>query len=460
MPTNRTILPHLSHGPFSAQATRCLIPSPQMRGFSSSIRTVCCGLMLLACASAVWAQPGGGPKLVVVTPVVEQSVASGQTFVGTTTPVRSAVVGSAVDGRVLEYPIREGDFVRAGDPLTQLLTATISLEIEAAEAELELRQHEHAELKNGSLKEEIEQARAMMLAAQADQEYQTKRLGRTEELFQRNAINSEELQLTLAQKIKADQDYNQAVANFQLIEQGPREERIQQAASQVKIQQAVVDRLTDQLGKHTMRAPFDGYIAAEHSEEGQWVQRGELVAEVIALNQVDVLTYVPEQVIRFVRRGEQVNVEIPALPDHLFRGKVALIIPQADVQARTFPVKVRIENIIDEDGPLIKSGMMARVTLPIGNKRESLVVPKDAIVLGGPQKLVYAVVPEQGEKPMSVRAVPVITGASVGEGIVVQGELSKDDQIVIRGNDRLRPGATISITQTITPPSTQTSQNE
>ncbi len=400
-----------------------------------------------------WGQPGG-PKPVVVTAVVEQEIAAGQTFVGTITPVRTAAVGSAVDGRVAEFPVNEGDFVRAGQPLAQLLTATINLEIEAAESELELRQYEHAELKNGSLKEEIDQARAAMLSAQAVQEYQLKRLGRAEELFQRNALNSEELQLILSQKIKADQDYNQSVAHFQLIEQGPRQERIQQAEAQVKIQQAIVDKLKDQLVKHTMKAPFDGYISTEHTELGQWVQRGELVAEVIALDQVDVLAYVPERAIRFVKKGQQVQVEIPALPEHLFIGTVELIIPQADVQARTFPVKVRVDNTITEDGPLIKSGMMVRVTLPTGELRKSLIVPKDAIVLGLGQKIVYVVVPGTAGQPPTVRPVPVTLGTTAGDGIVVQGELSATDQVVIRGNDRLRPGQPIAISQTVpaTPP--------
>ncbi|MEZ5950035.1 MAG: hypothetical protein R3C12_12655 [Planctomycetaceae bacterium] len=121
-----------------------------------------------------WGQPGG-PKPVVVTAVVEQEIAAGQTFVGTITPVRTR--GSGVGGRRSKSPSfqNEGDFVRAGQPLAQLLTATINLEIEAAESELELRQYEHAELKNGSLKEEIDQARAAMLSAQAVQEYQLER---------------------------------------------------------------------------------------------------------------------------------------------------------------------------------------------------------------------------------------------------------------------------------------------
>lgn len=408
-------------------------------------------IALFSASAAIMVSPSslqaqrGGPAPIVVSQVVQEPVAAGQQFVGTITPVQTAAVGSAVDGRVADFPVNEGDFVKSGSALAQLLTATITLELESAQAELELRQHEHAELKNGSRPEEVEQARAAMASAQAVQEYNIKRLKRAEELFQRTAVNSEELQLILSQKIKADQDYNQAKAHFDLIQQGPRIEQIQQAEARVKIQEALVQKLEDQLGKHTMKAPFDGYISAEHTERGQWVQRGELVAEVIKLDYVDVMTYVPEQYIRFVNKGQQVRVDIPALPDHLFEGTVALVVPQADVQSRTFPVKVRIENKIDENGPLIKSGMMAQVILPTGAESDSLLVPKDAIVLGMAQKMVYAVVPAEGDKPATVRPVQVVLGSTTAKGIVVRGDLTTDDQVVVRGNDRMRPGMPVVV---------------
>ena len=103
--------------------------------------------------------------MVEVAPVQQQAVAAGQEFVGTVFPTRTAVIGSAVDGRVIEFPINEGDRVEAGQTLAQLLTETISLELQAAEAELQLRQEEWNELNNGSRSEEIEQSRARVEAA-------------------------------------------------------------------------------------------------------------------------------------------------------------------------------------------------------------------------------------------------------------------------------------------------------
>ncbi len=386
---------------------------------------------------------------VVVAKIVERTVAAGQTFVGTTTPVKKSMVGSAVDGRVAAYPINEGDFVRKDQPLAQLLTSTISLEVKAAISELKLRKEELNELENGSRPAEIRQAKAAMLAAKTAMDYHQKKKIRAEELYQSNALNADELQLIISEQIQAEQKYLQAMESHQLVVDGPRKERIEQARAQLAIQQTAVEKLEDQLTKHTIKAPFDGFISAEHTEVGQWVQRGELVAEVLAMNEIDILTQVPENVVPFVKQGMQVNVRIAALPEHLFTGQVVTIVPQADLRSRTFPVKIRVINKIEDHVPLIKSGMIARVTLPTGTKKKSLFIPKDALVLGGRTTMVYVVTP--GEKKGTIIAAPVAveTGIAQGELIQVIGNLQPGQQVITRGNERLRPGQSIAIIEAI-----------
>ncbi len=107
------------------------------------------------------------------------------------------------------------------------------------------------------------------------------------------------------------------------------------------------------------------------------------MAEVAALDEVEIIAQVVEQYVPHVRVGMEVNVEIPAVGGDPLTGVVSAVVPQADVQARTFPVKVRVKNQLTEDGPLVKSGMYARVMLPTGDKQLAMLVPKDALVLGG-----------------------------------------------------------------------------
>ncbi len=393
-----------------------------------------------------------GPASVAVAEIVEREIASGQTFVGTVHPIKRSVIGSAVGGRVAEFPVNEGDYVKARQPLAQLLTNTINLEVESEKAELEFRKHELAELENGSRPDELKKAKAMMMAAKAGSEYQEKRLKRLQSLYSRKAVNDDDIQQVVSESIRSEQLYQDALAEYELAVKGPRKEKIAQARSRVAIQQALVDKLESQVVKHTIISPFNGYVVAEHTEVGQWVNSGELVAEVIALDEVDISVQVLENHVPHVRLGMEVRLDIPAIPERVFTGKVAMIIPQADVRSRTFPVKVRVKNTITKHGPVLKSGMLARAVLPTGAQQVALMVSKDALVLGGPSPMIYVVETEAENKKMGkARAVPVQVGVASGRLIQVKGALKKGAYVVIRGNERLRPGQDVVITQVLSP---------
>ena len=421
--------------------------------------TSCMALMSVAMlAHTSTAQPPNGrpPANVVVAPVVQQEVATGQTFVGTVMPSKKATIGSAVDGRVIAFPFNEGDRVAEGQPLAQLLTDTITLEIVSAEAELELRRQALAELENGTRPEEIEQARARMDSAEARMKYLNSRRVRWERLYETNrAVSEEEREEAVASAIEAEQAYREAKAAYQLAVAGPRVEQIAQARAQVAMQQATVDRLKDQLTKHTIISRFDGYVTAEHTEVGQWVKQGDPVVDVAALDEVEVLANVVEQHVPHVRVGGQVVVEVPALPGQNFAGVVTEVVPQADVQARTFPVKVRVANTVTDDVPLLKSGMYARVMLPTGARRMATLVPKDALVLGGQQTIVFVVETADG-KQGTASPVAVQIGVAEGNLIQVTGQIAAGQLVVIHGNERLlpMPGQPVAIQRTVDPPTT------
>jgi RND family efflux transporter MFP subunit len=406
----------------------------------------------LVIGGAAQAQPRAA--FVDVSPVVQQEIAAGQTFVGSVMPSRTAIVGSAVDGRVIEFPREEGDRVEQGQPLAQLLTDTIELEVEAAQAELELRQQELAELENGLRPEEVEQARVRMIGAEARMKYMNARRARVENLYNKDrAISQEERDEAVSTAIEAMQAFLDARESYQLAVQGHRKERIAQARAQVAMQQATVDRLKDMLTKHTIVSRFDGYVTAEHTEVGQWVKQGDPVAEVAALDEVDVIAQVVEQYVPFIRIGTMVRVEIPAIPNRLFEGEVTAIVPQADVQARTFPVKVRVKNEAPDNVPLIKAGMYARVELATGSKQQALLVSKDALVLGGRQPIVYVVdLASADAKQGKVRPVPVQMGVASGRLMQVFGPLEPGQLVVVHGNERLFPGQDVQIQRVLQAP--------
>jgi hypothetical protein len=134
--------------------------------------------------------------VVVVANVEEREVAAGLTFVGQVVPSRRSIVGSAVDGRVEELLVNDGDPVstveqgnpprHVGQPIVQLLTETISIEVAAAKAALDLRRREMDEWEAGSRPEEIAQALARLEAAKALSEFSQMQYQRVKLLHERS----------------------------------------------------------------------------------------------------------------------------------------------------------------------------------------------------------------------------------------------------------------------------------
>jgi len=384
---------------------------------------------------------------VAIAQVAEREVTAAQVFIGTVMPSRQATIGSAVDGRVVEFPVEEGDRVEPKQKLAQLLTATINLELESAEAELQLRNEQLRELKNGSRTEDIEQARARRASAEARQKFLQSRLARLQEAAQnRGVITEDQIEEARANMLEAQSMFEEMKAAHELAVAGPRPEVIAQARAQVAMQQALVEKLRDQITKHTIISRFAGYVVQEHTEAGQWVNRGDPVAEVAALDEVDVVVQVTEQSVPFIRLGDDVRVEIPALPDRVFVGQVQSVVPRADARSRTFPVKIRVANEVVSAGPLIQAGMYARAALPVGKSQQALLVPKDAIVLGGPQPMVYTLtgVTKPGDEG-KVQAAPVELGVAQGDWIQVLGPIAPGAFVVVQGNERLRPDTPVRV---------------
>ena len=406
-------------------------------------------LSYLLCQT-VLAQPGSGPAPVVVAPVIEREVASQTSFVANVNPNRRAVIGSAVDGRVIEFLVNAGQSVVSGEPLAKLRTGTIEIELAGAQAQLDLIQAELQELQNGSRPAEVKLAEANAQAAVAANQYAQAKLKRIERLFNASAgVSDDEYDAARSSALEATARSTGLEQALKLVQEGPRTEQIDQAKARVAVQQQVVAGLEDRIEKYTIRSPFNGFVAAELTEAGAWVRQGDPVAEVVEIEPVEVEVYVPDTQIRFIRRGLLCNIHVDAHPNETFQGTVDQIIPLGDIRSRTFPVRVLVNNPATETGHRLLPGMLAQAMLPTGLSSKQLLVPKDALRLGGSPSI-YRVVDQKAE------VVPVQIGVAVGSWIAVESvgadQLKLDDLVITRGNERLRPGQPVAITEKQNPP--------
>ncbi len=372
----------------------------------------------------------------------EREVRQGAAFVGTVKPLRRSVVGSAVDGRVDLFPVNDGDFIEAGKPLAKLKTETFEIQLAAAKEELKLRTIERDEIKK-LRPDEINEAEARMEGAKTLRDFTKRQMERMQVLSDRGAVTLEQFQESVSAADRAVQAYLEAKAAHAVVSGS---EKVAKAEARLTAQQEEIRRLDDIIKKHTIIAPFSGYVVAEHVELGQWVTSGDSVVEMVDIEAVEVEVMVPQEYIAKVSVNDTAGVRVEGLDSPPLPGTVERIVPSADLRARTFPVKVHLSNPKHQ----LKAGMLANVALPVGAPAKAVMVPKDALVLGGRRYQVFVVEGESDQAEAKVRAVPVQLGASDGQWVAVAAEpaLQAGQRVIVQGNERLLDGATVQVVKT------------
>lgn len=395
------------------------------------------------------------PAPVRATIVTNESVTSMQSFIGTVTPIRLAVVGSAVDGRIKSVDVEEGDLVspKEGErlPLVQIQTGTIQIEIDAAQVELEVREAALQQLKI-SIPLEVQEAAANVAAAEASLQFAKAELERSQRLFANGGgLSRSELDQALS-TFQAASETLKASRVLHLKLEGTQETRIKQSESLVAAQREALRLLEDRKSKYTIVAPFPGAITRKIAEVGQWITSGADAIEIVQMDPIEVTVSVPQaQIQRLQYSLDQATANDQALKaaivlDSLsepLEGTVHRIVPQADLMSRAFPVKIRLRNPTTETGYVLKPGMLANATMHIGSTADKLLVAKDALVLN--DKTSKLMVLDQTQQPPVAKAVQVRTGHAVGSMIEVIGDVKAGDWVVIEGNERLRPNQTVNI---------------
>lgn len=354
-------------------------------------------------------------------------------LVGTVEPYRRSRISTEVAGKVIDMPIREGDFVARGDVLVQLDDQTTKLELAQAEARLSALEARHEELLAGTRAEELARLKAMAEEAEADFNRWTKEWERVQKLYENRESNEKEVYDTRADLLRAQRRMEAAQAQYDEALAGPRKEVIAQAAHDVAAQAAAADKLRSDLAKLKTLAPFDGFIVSRAVEVGEWVTVGGTIAEMVELSRVLVNVDAPERALPYLKEGTVVLVKIDALGRSM-EGRIKHIIRQADRAARTFPIEIEINN---EEGALA-AGMFARATLPAGPSQKIVAVPTDAVVERDGTSYIATVIP--GREGPAGMLMPVTVGLSQDEWIAITSRnVQPGTPVITQGNENILP---------------------
>ena len=410
-----------------------------------------------AAATPENAAPAQPPALVKVDTIRKESVAPEFRALGNVRPRHFSVIASGSDGIVDEFPVEVGEFVASGTVLSKLRMESTDLDLAEQEAVVVEREADLAEIQTPR-SEDVDEAKAREQAADITYANAERRLEELRLLSKRGAANPSEVKDAEDNFDAARQNLVAARAVFQRTSTGARPEQKQQAAARLEAQQKHVEFLKAERAKRLTKAPFDGFVVAEHTNVGQWLAKGDSVVTLAQLDEVEVQVQIDQQFIDQIAPGRPVTLMIQGTGNRNgdareWKGEVSSIVPRSDWEggSRSFPVIIRIKNEIDTSTmppiPALREGMMAEAAFA-GQSIDAVLVPKDSMVRTSRGTFIFVVNPPTEGQPPSVRQVMVEPGLSSEASIQVTGEnLEPGMQVVTEGAERLRAFQTVEIMQ-------------
>lgn len=208
-----------------------------------------------------------------------------------------------------------------------------------------------------------------------------------------------------------------------------------EALALLKVDEAKASMAMTMLDKTRIRAPFDGIVGLRKVSPGDYVQPGQ---DLVNLDDVDVLKVdfrVPQIALSEVRVGQKIGITVDALPGRSFEGEVYAIDPQVDPSTRSMALRARIPN---PDG-VLRPGLFVTVTVIAERHEGAVLVPEEAIVPIGGQRLVFRI--DAGK----VKVVPVTLGVRRPGQVEITSGLKAGDTVVTAGQQKLRDGAPVMV---------------
>jgi len=196
-----------------------------------------------------------------------------------------------------------------------------------------------------------------------------------------------------------------------------------------------IDRARLNLEYTKIKAPFGGVIGNFDLVVGQRIASGETLLKLFSTNTMNIDINILESELNKIKIGNSVDIEIPAIPNEKFAGKVSKISPYIDTENRTSRVVISIKN---KDSK-IKPGMFARVLIASKKFSNKILIPKEALLVRDKRNLVFTVEDslakwkyvDIGEK--NDQYIEIIKGVDIGEKVIIEGHfnLAHDSKVKI-----------------------------
>lgn len=231
-------------------------------------------------------------------------------------------VSNKVPGRLDSIYVSEGSMVMAGDTLAHVDCPEVDAKMTQAQAARSAAQAQSNKAQGGARKQQIASAYEMWQKAEVGVDIAKKSFDRVQALYDKKVVSAQKRDEVEAQYRAAQATANAAKLQYEMAQEGARNEDI--AAAQALVNQAngAVSEVTSYENSRYITAPCNGEITDVYPMRGELIGTGSPVMSLLDIGDVWFSFSVREDLLKGLQVGTEVKVNIPALGDQTFTAHV------------------------------------------------------------------------------------------------------------------------------------------
>jgi multidrug efflux pump subunit AcrA (membrane-fusion protein) len=305
-------------------------------------------------------------------------------LVGDIRPRKRTFITAEVAGRVTSISSREGEVHLPGSgPLITIDDTQYRAQFKSAQAEVSAARERLNELESGARSEEILSMEAQVESARANRDKAAADLNRARRLFSEGVFSQSQLDNAIAQADATAGTLESLQEQLKKLREGERYEVIAAARANLEAREAQLDSARNNLERCRADLSFPAMVSKLMVEEGQYVNPGTQLAEVISSEGLEAWFDLPEYALEYAASGSPVEIRSATIPDEVISGQVIQVVYDADPTSRQFPVRVSVND------DRLKPGYFVTGRLLTAEPQPTTVVPEDALQITNLGEVVY-----------------------------------------------------------------------